>query len=132
MLDATLLADLQLNDLPGTAPEAARLVEGSYLRLAGWLEGHLPRIGTLIAATSISLYGRYLTDTVRKTARDWPFLLRVGLFVVVVGFAVGAIIAAVAPLITAGLRSVGTLYLLPAILCAFIVIGILAERSGRI
>lgn len=133
MLDPIVsLADLHLFAFPGSLPEAATLVEGSYLRVSRWLADHLPRVGTLIAATSLSLYGRYITDSVRRFAHRWPFPVRAGVWITLVGFGFGLIIATVSPLVTAGLRAVGTPYLVPAILCAFILVGILAERSGRI
>jgi len=128
-LDPESLAYLQL---PASLPEAAGLVEGSYLKLSAWLAGRLPQIGTLLVAVTYSLYGRILSEALRRTASRWPFPLRLSVFVAVVGFGAGLIIASVAPLVTDGLRAVGTSYLVPAILCAFIVIGILAERSGRI
>jgi hypothetical protein len=118
--------------IPSSLPEAARSIEGLYLRCSGWLAQHLPRIGTLIVAALLSLYARRINDTVRRVAAGWPFPLRVAAFIAVVGFGFGLIIAAASPLVAAGLRSVGTYYLLPATLCAFIVVGILAERSGRI
>ena len=71
-------------------------------------------------------------DRLRRVAYTWPFPLRAGLFISVVGLGFAAVIAACAPLVTAGLRSIGTPYLVPAILSAFILLGILAERSGRI
>jgi len=134
MADLHLLpSDLHLViDLPGSVPEAARLVEASYLGLAGWIERHLPRVATVLAGVSLSLYGRHVTEALRRIAWSWPFPLRAGLFIAVVGLGFGAIIAAVAPLIAAGLRQVGTPYLVPATLSAFILLGILAERSGRI
>lgn len=125
-------ADLNVVDLPRSGPEFAGLVEGNYLRLSHWLAAHLPRVGTVIAAAASSLYGRHLTETLRRIAHGWPFILRAALFISVVGLGFGAIIATVSPLITAGLRVVGTVYLVPATLFAFILIGILAERSGRI
>lgn len=121
-----------LAQIPSSVPEAARMIEGSYLRCSSWLAQHLPRVGTLISAALLSLYARHVNDTVRRVAAGWPFPLRVAAFVAVVGFGFGLIIAFASPLIAAGLRAVGTYYLLPATLCAFIVVGILAERSGRI
>ena len=53
-------------------------------------------------------------------------------FITVVGLGFGLVIATLAPLVTTGLRAVGTYHLVPATLCAFITIGILAERNGRI
>lgn len=133
MFDLNLLSgDPHLVDLPRTGPEAARLIETSYLRLSAWTANHLPRIGTLIVGVSLSLYGRYVTEGLRRVAYTWPFPLRAGLFISVVGLGFAAVIAACAPLVTAGLRSIGTPYLVPAILSAFILLGILAERSGRI
>ena len=127
-----LPADLNVVELPRSGPEFAGLVEGSYLRLSLWLAEHLPQVGTLIAGTAFSLYGRYITEILRRIAHRWPFPLRAGLYIGVVGIGFGAIIATVSPVITAGLRLVGTYYLVPATLSAFILIGILAERSGRI
>lgn len=124
--------DPPLADLSSSLPDAARWIEARYLGASTWLESRLPQAGTLIAGTTFSIYGRYIADMVRRIAQEWPFLLRVGLFVALVGFGFGLIIGTVAPLITAGLRWVETPFLVPAILSAFIVIGILAERSGRI
>lgn len=121
-----------MDALVGLLPVVARSIETGYLLLASWLEGHLPRIGTLIAATTLSLYGRAIADRTRRLAEDWPFILRLSLFVSVVGFGFSLIIATTAPLIAAGLRLAGTPYVVPAIFGSFLVIGILAERSGRI
>ncbi|AKU91986.1 DUF3392 family protein [Vulgatibacter incomptus] len=127
-----MMLDPHLANLPSSLPEAASSIEALYLRLSGWLEAHLAQAGTLIAGTTFSLYARNLGETVRRFAKSWPFILRVGLFVGLVGFGFGLIIATIAPVVTAGLRWVGTPFLVPAILAAFIVIGILAERNGRI
>lgn len=126
------MMDPYLANLQSSLPEAATLVEASYLRLSVWLEAHLPQTGTLIAGTTFSLYGRILADRVRRVAHEWPFILRVALFVGMVGFGFGLIIATISPLVTAGLRWVGLPFLVPTILAAFLVIGILGERSGRI
>lgn len=132
MVDLNLFTDLQLAPVPRSVPEFARLVEGNYLRLCAFLAEHLPRVGTLVAATTLSLYGRYLTESLRRFSKDWPFVLRTCLFVVAVGFGMGTIIATVGPLVAAGLRWVAVPYLVPATLSLFLVIGILAERQGRI
>ena len=132
MVDPNLFADLHVVPLPRSGPEFAGLVEGGYLRLCAWIADHLPRVGTLVAATTLSLYGRYLTDALRRIARNWPFPVRTAVFIVAVGFGMGGIIATVGPLVAAGLGVVATPYLVPATLSLFIVIGILAERNGRI
>jgi|GEM_PF-2141252 len=125
------MRDLTLDAVVGHLPEVARSIETGYLGLSHWLEAHLPRISTLIAATTLSLYGRIITDRTRQLAQDWPFILRLALFVsVALGFSL--LIASVAPLIAAGLKLAGTPYLVPAVFGAFLVIGILAERNGRI
>jgi len=126
------LAKLQQVDPPRTGPEAARLIEDSYLRLSGWIEAHLPEVGMLIAATLLSLYGRRISDLLRRITKRWPFPLRVALFIAVPGLGFAALIASVSPFITTAFKAVGTPFLVPAILSAFIFIGILAERSGRI
>ncbi len=117
---------------PDFLPGIAQSIESHYLQLSSWLESHLPRIGSLLACTTLSLYGRLLADRARQLAIEWPFILRVGLFVAVVGFGFSLIIATVAPLITAGLAMAGTPYLVPATFACFLIVGILAERSGRI
>lgn len=133
MFDLNLFfAYLQLVDLPRSVPEAARLIEGLYLGASAWLEAHLARVGTVLAGLSVSLSARHVTEPLRRFAASWPFPLRLALFVGVVGLGFGLLIGALSPFVTAGLRAVGTHYLVPAILCAFITIGILAERSGRI
>jgi hypothetical protein len=130
MVDPILsFAELQM---PRSLPEAARLIEGSYLALCHWIEAHLPQAGTLIAGASLSLYGRYITDGLRRTMVNWPFIVRAGIYIALVGLGFGAIIGTVAPLVTSGLRLISTPYLVPAFLCALILVGILAERSGRI
>jgi hypothetical protein len=126
------MLDLHLAELPNSLPEAARSLEGQYLRLSGWLEANLPQIGTLIAASTFYVYGRVLTEKLRHFTTEWPFIVRLGLFVGMVGFGFGLIIATASPVVTAGLRWAGTPFLAPMILAAFLVIGILAERSGRI
>lgn len=126
------MPDLHLDDLSSQLPGIAQSIETHYLQLSGWLASHLPRIGTLLACITLSLYGRAIADRARRLALEWPFILRVGLFVAVVGFGFSLIIASVAPLVTAGLSRVETPYLVPAVFACFLVVGILAERSGRI
>lgn len=126
------MLDPHLADLPSSLPEAARAIEGLYLRLSSWLEANLEQVGTLIAASTFYVYGRLLTEKLRQLTLEWPFIVRLGLFVGMVGFGFGLIIATAAPVVTAGLRWAGTPFLVPTILAAFLVVGILAERSGRI
>lgn len=126
------MPDVNLAEIPASLPEAALSLEALYLRGSSWLAAHLPQTGTVIAGTTFSLYGRHIADAARRAAQHWPFILRVGLFVGLVGFGFGMIVGTIAPLVTEGLRWVGTPYLVPTIFAAFIVIGILAERSGRI
>lgn len=126
------MPELSLEKLSSHLPGFARSIEAHYLLLSSWLESHLPRIGTLIACTTLSLYARHVTDRARQLAMEWPFLLRVGLFIGVVGFGFSLAIATASPLITAGLELAGRAHLVPTILVCFLIVGILAERSGRI
>lgn len=126
------MPNIYLADLPASIPEAAQSLEALYLRGSSWLAARLPQAGAVIAVTTFSLYARHIADTARRVAQNWPFILRLVLFVGLVGFGFGMIVGTIAPLVTEGLRWVGTPYLVPTILAAFIVIGILAERSGRI
>jgi len=125
------MRDLALDAVVGHLPKVARSIESGYLELSSWLEAHLPRISTLITATILSFYGRVVTDRTRQLAQDWPFILRLALFVSV-GLGFSLLIASASPLIAAGLKLAGTPYLVPAVFGAFLVIGILAERNGRI
>ena len=99
---------------------------------SAWAEAYLPQLGLIIAATLLSLYGVRITNLVRLRTQRWPFAVRTALFIVIAGLGFGAMIAALAPLITSGLRLVGQPFVIPTSLAAFIAIGILAERSGRI
>src|SRR5690606_2649462 len=97
------MRDLALDAVVGHLPKVARSIESGYLELPSWLEAHLPRISTLITATILSFYGRVVTDRTRQLAQDWPFILRLALFVSV-GLGFSLLIASASPLIAAGLK----------------------------
>lgn len=124
----TLLAQLQQVDVE----TVARAVEGTYIEASAFAHQHVSRIGLLITTSLMSLYGGRITHAVRQITVKWPFPLRAGLFIVVVGMGFAAILGTVAPLVVSALELVPRYYVIPATLFAFTLVGILAEHNERI
>lgn len=127
-----LLAQLQQVDVETVAVTTAQLVERTYVEASEYAEQHVPRIGLLITTSLMALYGGRITQAVRSVTLNWPFPLRAGLFIVVVGMGFAALLATVAPVLTALLEKVPRYHVIPATLVAFTLVGILAERNERI
>src|SRR5690606_18248277 len=115
----SLLAQLQQVDAEVLATTTARVVESTYVEASEFAEAHVKRIGLLITTSLMSLYGGRITQAVRSVTLKWPFPLRAGLFIVVVGMGFAALLATVAPVVTSALELVPRYYVIPATLCAF-------------
>ncbi len=112
--------------------QASNGLRSNYLEFAQWTTGHLGILGTMIVASLLALYGAATTRFVARRIRNWPFPLRTAVFVLLAGFGFGIMIATGSVWVAKLLALAGTTYLPPVVLAVFMVIGILAERSGRI
>lgn len=127
-----LIAWLRDGDPGRLGAAVARAVEGTYGEASTWTETHLAQLGLVISGIALSLYSGRFALAIRRATHTWPFPLRLAVFVLLVGVGTGAVASALAPLVTAGLALVGTPYVIPTVLGAFMVVGILAERQDRI
>ncbi len=100
--------------------------------LTGWVQPHLPTIALAVVATLLVIFGDDINRFVRDSVRQLPFLLRVGIFVLLCAFGYGAATAFLAPLLAQLLGLLPALWLGLAVVCIFLLLGWLAERRHQV
>lgn len=127
-----LVAQLREGEVGRLGATVARVVEGTYVEASTWTQAHLTKVGLMLVASLLSLYAGRVSLALRRHTHAWPFPLRLAAFVVLVGLGFGTVVGALGPLVSGALAHVATPYVIPTVLAAFIVVGILAERHDRI
>ncbi|MBT8036760.1 MAG: DUF3392 domain-containing protein [Verrucomicrobiae bacterium] len=99
---------------------------------AGYLRGHGDIICYAWTAAWLVLYGSVLAKFAKNVARSWHFVFRVLFFIVVCGFAYGMLTVLIASQIHQKLSRLNDSWYIVAVVSAFFLIGILAEKKRQI
>ncbi|MFT5882137.1 MAG: H+/Cl- antiporter ClcA [Crocinitomicaceae bacterium] len=97
-----------------------------FLREHGW---------TLCYAWSASLliiYGRVLANTAKNIAKTWHFFFRILFFLAVCGFGYGLLTVYLTKYLHRQLSQLPNLWYILAVFCAFLILGILADRKKQL
>ena len=100
--------------------------------LADGVRPHLVKVAMALVATTLFLYGGHIHAAVRKSIQGLHFVIRVLILIAVVAFGYGALSVVLALLLADLLATVSSAWLVPTILIAVLVLGILAERKNKI
>lgn len=97
-----------------------------------WMRNHMASLSLAIVASSLAVSGGAISRTVRNSIKSCPFLVRAGVFVLLVTFGYGALTVLVASLLARGLACLDDRWLAPVVAIAFIVIALIAEEKKQI
>ncbi len=96
--------------------------------LSGWVRPHISPIAVTLVATLLVIFGGDINRAVQELIRKLHFVLRVAVFMAVCAFGYGALMNFVAPLIAHGLHLTGEMWMGLAVVFAFFIVGLIAER----
>ncbi|MCG5539764.1 MULTISPECIES: DUF3392 domain-containing protein [unclassified Halorhodospira] len=108
------------------------LIDELLWRSGTWVHGHVHDIALALVATLLVVYGGSINRFVARPLRPYPWLMRVGAFVLMCAFGYGLVTVWITPLLAEALLYIETRYLGVAVIGAFLVIGWLAERRNQI
>jgi hypothetical protein len=93
---------------------------------------HLAYVALAVSATLLAIFGSDISGGVKEWVKNWHFPVRLAVFVFLVTFGYGAMSLAFARFLAGLLGRIDDLYLAPAILITFVLIGALAEHKKNI
>ncbi len=100
-----------------------------------WLSAHMrpwvAQIAVAILATLLVLYGPVINRKVRALLGGAHFVIRLLVFVLLCTFGYGLLLVWSAPLLARAIAGMGSLYLAPVVILAFVLLGYLAERKNQ-
>jgi hypothetical protein len=96
------------------------------------LRPYLPLVALAITATLFALYGDGINKYVKDLVKDYHFLLRLLIFVLLVAFGYGALSLVIAHFLAQVMGMLNNLLLLPLTVLIFVLIGFLAEEKNQI
>jgi len=106
-----------------------QLVYHWILSLSDFIRPHLGQVALSLAATVLFLYGEQIHGVVKGLIKDFHFIFRLLILVLVCAFGYGTLAYAFTRLCEAGLKLLDNFSLAPVIIGLFLVIGLLAERK---
>lgn len=102
------------------------------IALADWIRPHSDNIALALIATLLVIYGDEINSTVKKQLRAYPYIVRLIGFVVLCAFGYGALTVYATPVLEDLISRIPSLYLAPAVVLLFLLVGLLAERRRQI
>ena len=106
-----------------------------FTEILVWLSAHMrpwvPQIAIALLATLLVLYGPVINRKVRALLGNAHFLLRLLAFVLLCTFGYGLLLVWSAPLLARFMAGLGSLYLAPVVIIAFLLLGYAAERKNQ-
>ena len=101
-------------------------------RLSQFMREYLRQISVALIATVLALYGGYINDAVKSLLKNYHFIVRFMVFVLLCAFGYGALSIYAAKFARMLLGELDNLWLAPVIVVSFLVIGLLAEHKKKI
>ncbi|OOV87012.1 DUF3392 family protein [Oceanospirillum linum] len=102
------------------------------LAMADWIRPHSDNIALALIATLLVIYGDEINRIVKQQLRPYPYIIRLIGFVVLCAFGYGALTVYATPVLEDIINRIPGLYLAPAIMLLFLLVGLLAERRRQI
>ncbi|MBP9955959.1 MAG: DUF3392 family protein [Pseudomonas sp.] len=99
-----------------------------FVTLSRWCRGHLDEIALALVAALLVLFGPACNAWLQRQAGSLHFLLRTLLFVLLCAVGYGLLIVQASPWLAKALAQLNDYALGPALLLAFVAVGVLAER----
>lgn len=99
---------------------------------SGWVRPYLNQIGLALMATLLVIYGESITAVLKKQIGGLQFFLRITVFVLFCAFGFALMVNYLTPLLVDLLNSAGEVWLAPAVVGSFYLVGFLAQRKGVI
>lgn len=96
------------------------------------LRPYLSQISVAITAALLVLFGDHLNGFVRDSVKDYNFLVRLTVFILIVTFGYGALSLFLAHVLAGLIGQIPKFYLCPALILTFIIIGVIAEEKKHI
>ena len=108
------------------------MLENWVLEASLWLRPHLSSIAFMVVATLLVLYGNTINGMVKHAIRQYHFVLRVTIFILLCAFGYGLLTTVLTPILATQMASLPNLYLSPAVAIITVTLGILAERKRQV
>jgi len=107
-------------------------VAGMPVFVSGTMRPYLSQIAIAVSATLLAIFGSDINAAVKRVVREWPLVLRIVIFVLLVAFGYGAVTLMVSHFLAGMLMQLDDRYLSAVIVLAFVCIGALAEHKGHV
>lgn len=101
------------------------------LQANGWLKPYSMQMAVAFVATLLVIYGDAINKTVRVFVKPYPFLIRITAFVVLCTLGYGALTVWGSAQVHKLIHQLPNVLFAPVVLCAFILLGVLAERFHK-
>ena len=108
------------------------MLENWVLQASLWLRPHLSSIAFMVVATLLVLYGDTINGMVKHAIRQYHFIVRVSVFILLCAFGYGLLTTILTPVLATQMASLPNLYLSPAVAIITVALGILAERKRHL
>ena len=100
--------------------------------IAKFLREHSWTLCYAWTASLLVIYGRALALTAKGIAKTWHFVFRVIFFMIICGLCYGLFMVYVTKFIHNHLTSLANIWYVLTVLCAFLILGIIADRKKYI
>lgn len=97
--------------------------------LGKWIAAHLAHIAAAFTTALLVIFGDDINRFLKNRLRGRPFAIRAGAFLLLCSFGYGLLAALLTPLAARLIYYFGERYAVLVVLCAFVAIGLLAERK---
>ncbi|MFY8327280.1 DUF3392 family protein [Pseudoalteromonas sp. ZZD1] len=106
--------------------------KGVALSFGQWLGPFLPNIALLLVVCLVSLYANDIIKVTKRFVARRHFIIRVAVFVLITGFGFGLLVVFVAPLLSKLLMLFGSQWLGVMVICAFAILGVIADKKNQL
>lgn len=100
--------------------------------LSEWMRDYLDPISMAIVATVLVIFGNDINRWIRKIVRQYHFLVRLAVFILVCAFGYGLATVMLARLLSGVLGSISNYYLSLVVVAIFIILGLTAEERNQL
>lgn len=101
------------------------------IQASAWLKPYSMEMAVAFVATLLVIYGDAINKTVRVLVKPYPFIVRISAFVVLCTLGYGALTVWGSGQVHALMLQLPNILFAPVVFCAFIILGVLAERFHK-
>jgi len=99
---------------------------------ANWIRPYVDQVALAVVASVLVIYGKAVNDLVRQTFKNWPFAVRVLVFMIVCAFGYGALTVLATRFLQRFLAGLGNAQLAIVIAGFYFLVGMLAQKKRQI